>query len=414
MGVERLANELIAHIIDHLFDDFPSLLTCSLVCQSWRDWSRYHIFARGVVRIHEKGSRSKRGFTKFLHLLENSKTAFSPSTLEIQFDKEPRQLMPVTTFQGLRAYTGQCFAAVTTLRLRRFAISSKAEDARHVLAQLAGVLNSMNDVVDLSMDWMLRNSSSSSGFQRIIGRKTRELVDPASGVQINCLLPKMKRLSLHGEGSGEIAAFLSSIDAVARVERLGIKYQRIDYMDCLLDIVGSSLVELQITGVTDEALPLWKAPLVPRLNVLIIGVQPETTFSVACDLVVKFVSLHGTDWPLRQLVLQAGYDWTDGPRKALQLLEKVDESVHKVQSFRQVDLHVLKYRDEVRHWAKSADIGTLLPRCQQRGVELKLVIGTRVRAVSMADLGLMDTSEYLRRMKEADLEDAEDAALQHH
>ncbi|KAJ7588536.1 hypothetical protein C8J56DRAFT_827029, partial [Mycena floridula] len=63
MGVETLANELIARIIDHLFDDFPSLLACSLVCQSWRDWSRYHIFARGVVKIHEKGTKSKRGFT---------------------------------------------------------------------------------------------------------------------------------------------------------------------------------------------------------------------------------------------------------------------------------------------------------------------------------------------------------------
>ncbi|KAJ7588572.1 hypothetical protein C8J56DRAFT_48858 [Mycena floridula] len=414
MGVETLANELIARIIDHLFDDFPSLLTCSLVCQSWRDWSRYHIFARGVVRIHEKGTKSKRGFTKFLQLLENNNTGFSPSTLEIQFDKEPQQLMPATTFQRLRAYTGQCFAAVTTLCLRRFAISSRTEEVRHVLAQLAGVLGGMNDVVDLNMEWMLRNSSSSSGFyKRIIGKKTQSL-NPAPGVQINSLLPKMKGLSLHGEGSSEIAAFLSSIDAVAQVERLGIEYQRIDYMTPLLNIVRSSLVELQINGVTDEALAHWNPPLVPRLNVLTIKVQPQTTFAVACDLVVQFVDLHGTDWPLRQLVLQIGYDWTDGPREALQLLERVDESVHKVRSLRQVVLHVFKYRDEVRHWAKSADIGTFLPRCQQRDVELKLVIVTKVREVSMMGMGLMDTHEYLRRMREADLEDAEDAALQHH
>ncbi|KAJ7585831.1 hypothetical protein C8J56DRAFT_112021 [Mycena floridula] len=245
MSLNMFPPELIAYIIDQLSDDFPSLLVCSVVCKSWRDRARYHIFSRGVVKIHEKGSR-KRGLLKFLQVLEDSNIGFSPGVLEIHFDKEPRQLMSASTLQRLTTYSGQGFAYLTKLCLDRVSIPEKAEDARPILAQLAVVLGTVNNVINLSIHCLIRNHATPLYRQILKGKKSPN----SSEVDMKHLMPKLKRLLLSGEGSSHIASFLSSIDAVAQVEKLAIVYRGVNSMRSLLDTVGRSLVELRISGIT--------------------------------------------------------------------------------------------------------------------------------------------------------------------
>lgn len=45
-GMSRLPQELVDHIIDHLYDDPPTLRTCAAVCSQWLPPSRVHLFSK--------------------------------------------------------------------------------------------------------------------------------------------------------------------------------------------------------------------------------------------------------------------------------------------------------------------------------------------------------------------------------
>ncbi|KAJ7585821.1 hypothetical protein C8J56DRAFT_1085913 [Mycena floridula] len=405
--MDDFAQELIESIIDHLFDDLPSLLACSLVCRRWREPSLHRVFSRAVVRVDDK--KKKKNILRFLQLLESTQDIFRPRTLLMQFDKDPRELTPASTFQRFREYRGQSFASVETLSLDGFSIPVNTDDFGYLQAQLAGFLSTMSAVVDLRMNWSTRDHST-SWHQFIKGKKR---VD-SSDVEIQNLVPKIKALSLHGEGTLAIASFLSSINAVAQIERLGIDYRGIGHMGSLFDNLGLSLVELRIRGIPGGTLARWNPSLVPQLQILMIGIHNRTTFCEACDLVMKFVQRdgHGSTWPLRRLILQVGYEWTDGAERARQLFERLDRSLAGVQALRQVVLRVLKYRDELNHWAKNADMGNLLPLCRAKHMDLRKQISTGERDTSY--MGLLDTQDYAQRMRAAAREEAEDARAGHH
>ncbi|KIY68471.1 hypothetical protein CYLTODRAFT_351306 [Cylindrobasidium torrendii FP15055 ss-10] len=44
--MSRLPQELVDHIIDHLYDDLPTLRTCAAVCSQWLPPSRVHLFSK--------------------------------------------------------------------------------------------------------------------------------------------------------------------------------------------------------------------------------------------------------------------------------------------------------------------------------------------------------------------------------
>ncbi|KAG6902510.1 hypothetical protein C0995_015702 [Termitomyces sp. Mi166 len=49
--IPRLPQELVDHIIDHLYDDFTTLNSCSLVCHAWRPTSLLHIFSKLSLKV---------------------------------------------------------------------------------------------------------------------------------------------------------------------------------------------------------------------------------------------------------------------------------------------------------------------------------------------------------------------------
>ncbi|KAF8580214.1 hypothetical protein K439DRAFT_318939 [Ramaria rubella] len=51
LSVQALPQELVDNIIDHLWDDLPSLQTCSLTCRSWVESAQYHIFHHVEAQI---------------------------------------------------------------------------------------------------------------------------------------------------------------------------------------------------------------------------------------------------------------------------------------------------------------------------------------------------------------------------
>jgi hypothetical protein len=63
-----LPTELTDAIIDHLHDDKPTLLNCSLVCRSWLDASRYHLF----YSLRVRGEHPEMGFAAFLAFIDTT------------------------------------------------------------------------------------------------------------------------------------------------------------------------------------------------------------------------------------------------------------------------------------------------------------------------------------------------------
>ncbi|KAH0589701.1 hypothetical protein H2248_005423 [Termitomyces sp. 'cryptogamus'] len=49
--IPRLPQELVDHIIDHLYDDFTTLNSCSLVSHAWRPTSLFHIFSKLSLKV---------------------------------------------------------------------------------------------------------------------------------------------------------------------------------------------------------------------------------------------------------------------------------------------------------------------------------------------------------------------------
>ena len=67
-SVPELPTELTDAIIDHLHDDKPTLLDCSLVCSSWLESSRYHLFRSIRIRGDDPG----RGYPEFIAFIDGS------------------------------------------------------------------------------------------------------------------------------------------------------------------------------------------------------------------------------------------------------------------------------------------------------------------------------------------------------
>lgn len=58
MALPDLPPELSDRILDHLYDDKPTLSLCSLVCRAWRDTAHFHLF-RDVVLEREHGENQE-------------------------------------------------------------------------------------------------------------------------------------------------------------------------------------------------------------------------------------------------------------------------------------------------------------------------------------------------------------------
>ena len=67
-SVPDLPAELTDAIIDHLHDDKPTLSKCSLVCNSWLDSSRYHLFH--TIRV--RGEHKTKNFAAFLAFINDT------------------------------------------------------------------------------------------------------------------------------------------------------------------------------------------------------------------------------------------------------------------------------------------------------------------------------------------------------
>lgn len=64
----KLPMELTDAILDQLHDDIPTLLTCSVICSSWLQATRYHLFYS--LRINN--TKSGRTFSDFLAFIKSS------------------------------------------------------------------------------------------------------------------------------------------------------------------------------------------------------------------------------------------------------------------------------------------------------------------------------------------------------
>jgi hypothetical protein len=53
--VPSIPQELVDHILDHLFDDIPALLSCALVCRAWLPTCRLHLFSNVSLSVPRPG-----------------------------------------------------------------------------------------------------------------------------------------------------------------------------------------------------------------------------------------------------------------------------------------------------------------------------------------------------------------------
>lgn len=109
--------ELEDMIIDHLKDDKKALANCSLVCQSWRPRSRYHLFSTVSLELsREDGEERARRFSMFLGLNPHVRTYLR--NLHLAGDVSP---IPVTHMQeGILAGVLERLPRLETLTMHSF------------------------------------------------------------------------------------------------------------------------------------------------------------------------------------------------------------------------------------------------------------------------------------------------------
>ncbi|KAI0786724.1 hypothetical protein C8Q75DRAFT_264148 [Abortiporus biennis] len=75
MGIESFPQELLDHIIDFLHDDKKALCTCSLICRSFLQTARYHLWRSLHITTRTEPS-DKTTFRQFLDHLQSSPSTF--------------------------------------------------------------------------------------------------------------------------------------------------------------------------------------------------------------------------------------------------------------------------------------------------------------------------------------------------
>ncbi|KAG5638216.1 hypothetical protein H0H81_001217 [Sphagnurus paluster] len=79
--IPRLPQELVDHIIDHLYDDTLTLNSCSLVCHAWLPTSRLHLFSKISLKVTPAVAPSE--LCKRLHRLLTSSPYIIPYIREL-------------------------------------------------------------------------------------------------------------------------------------------------------------------------------------------------------------------------------------------------------------------------------------------------------------------------------------------
>ena len=172
-----LAVELTDMIVDHLWDDAPTLRACALVSRTWLDASQYHLFR--AIHLVGVGSGSPRSLDAFLHFLE----------------RHPRVkgYVRVLDVTGHRRYSPHHHAKSTCLR------------PRHITA--LATLPFLKQLVLTSVVWSGENDEASSGGGgivdecRTLGSLTRTKAGNAQGRRSSLLTLTLSHLTSFGKGA---------------------------------------------------------------------------------------------------------------------------------------------------------------------------------------------------------------------
>ncbi|KAF8180697.1 hypothetical protein K438DRAFT_1508925, partial [Mycena galopus ATCC 62051] len=80
-----IAQELVDSILDFLYDDHASLLSCSMVAQKWVSATRHHVFGRITINhfFPGRGHFFKDSAHSFLALCRSAHCTIIPSVREV-------------------------------------------------------------------------------------------------------------------------------------------------------------------------------------------------------------------------------------------------------------------------------------------------------------------------------------------